>query len=423
VVRFTDTPETPAAVGRALNADVVLCGGVRRSGDQVRVSVQLVDAASEATLWAARFDEAAADVFALEDSLSARAADALALELTRGERQSLARRPTADTEAYDLYIRGRVWLSRRVGDSMQQAAECFRRALDRDPGFALAHAGLAEAYTLLSIASATLDPEPPRRMAPLAKAAAQRALAIDDRLSEAYGILGHIGYCYDWDWPKAEASIRRALELNPGNATARQWYAMGLSSLDRHEEALEQIRLARLLDPTNMVNNANLGFILYRARRYDEAVQQLRSTVAMDPSSAYARFRFGLALEAAGRADEALAQYDAMLALPKAEMHALVGKAHLLATLGRRDDARELLGRLKAMAQDRYVSAYYFAEVHAGLGEAREALDWLDAACEERPVMMISLRANLKFDALRDHPRFREIERRVGIWDDGQGAG
>lgn len=415
VARYVDAP-APAAVGRELNAEIVLCGGVRRSGGQVRVSLQLVDVASEATIWAARFDEAEAAIFALKDSLSARAADALALELTRSEREQLARRPTQDADAHDLYVRGRLCLSQRVGDSIQQAAECFRRAVERDPGFALAHAGLAEAYTLLSVASATLDPLPPRVMAPLAKAAAQQALELDEQLSEVHGILGHIGYCYDWDLAGAEAAIGRALELNPSNAGARQYHALGLSSVGRHDEALEQMRLARLLDPTNMVMNANLGFILYRARRYAAAVEQLRRTVAIDPDSAYARFRFGLAAEAAGLTDEALAQYEAVLAMPMADVHGLVGKGHLLARLGREREVREILDRLREIAETRYVSAYYFAEIHAGLGETGAAFEWLERAYAERPVMMISLRANPKFDGLREDPRFHDLERRVGIW-------
>jgi serine/threonine-protein kinase len=379
--------------------------------------------AAQVTLWAAKFDEAAADIFALEDALSQRVAAALALELTRGERQALTRRPTHDAEAYEFYLRGRAWLSRRVGDSIRKAAECFKGAVERDAQFALAHAGLAEAYVLISIASATLDPAPPREMAPLAIAAAERALAIDARMSEAHGILGHIRFCYDWNWPAAEAALLLALEINPANASARQYHAMALSSLGRHEEALEQIRRARALDPTSMVISTNLGFILHRAGRSAEAVEELSNCISVEPTSAYARFRFGLALEAAGRHAEALAQFDAMLALPKAEMHALVGKGHLLAVVGRRSEARDALARLMEMSKDRYVSAYYIAEVHAGLGDADEAVGWLEKAYDERPVLMMSLQTNRKFHRLRDHPRFQALVRRMGVWDGPEAPG
>ena len=287
-----------------------------------------------------------------------------------------------------------------------------------DPQYALAHASIAEAYAFLSIASATIEAMAPREVVPLALAAAQRALALDDRLSEAHAVLGHVALNFDWNWAAAEAHLQRAISLKPNNPHAHQFYSMGLASLGRTEEALAELKLARELDPTSVIIRANIGFTLYRARRYEEAIAELRNCVALAPESAYARYRFGLALQEAGQHAAALEQFEAMLHLPGAEVQALVGKAHALAVCGRTKEARECMDRLLALAGERYVSAYFFAEIHAGLGEPEEAIRWLDRACEERAVPMISIQVNPKFDPLREHADFQAIVRRIGLWDE-----
>jgi TolB-like protein/Tfp pilus assembly protein PilF len=416
IARYLGSTAAPGEIGRELRADVVLCGSVRRSAAQVRVTVQLIDVATEAALWGDKFDEAPADMFAIEDSISERVVDALAPELTGQERRALSRRATQNAEAYDLYLRGRFWLSRRTGETLRKAIECFERAVRLDPQYALAHASIAEAYVFLSIASATIEAAAPREVVPRALAAAQRALSIDDNLSEAHAVLGHVALNFDWDWPAAEAALQRAISLKPNNPNAHQFYAMGLASLGRTTEALAQMEVARELEPTSVIIRANIGFTLYRARRYDEAVQELRNCVALAPDSAYARYRFGLALQEAGQHAEALEQFEAMLQLPNAEVQALVSKAHLLAVSGRAQEARECLDRLRALASERYVSAYFLAEIHAGLGETDEAMRWLERAREERAVPMISLQVNPKFDCLREHAEFQAIVRRVGLW-------
>ena len=417
ITRYLDTTRAPGELGRELRADVVLCGSVRRSAAQVRVTVQLIDVATEAALWADKFDEAPADIFSIEDSISSRVADALVPELTGHERRSLTQRPTQNAEAYDLYLHGRFWLSRRTGEAMRKAVECFERAVQLDPQYALAHASIAEAYVLLSIASATIEAASPREVVPLALAAAQRALAIDDKLSEAYAVLGHVALNYDWNWPAAEAALQRAISLKPNNPAAHQFYSMGLASLGRTAEALAEIELARELEPTSVIIRANIGFTLYRARRYQEAIHELRNCVALAPESAYARYRLGLALQEAGQLSEALEQFETILHFSGAEVQALAGKAHVLAVCGRAAEARDCLNRLLALARDRYVSAYFAAEIHAGLGETEEAIRWLERAMEERAVPMISLQVNPKFDGLREHAGFDLIVRRMGLWD------
>jgi len=416
VARYINV-ESPVSCGRELQATSVLAGTVRRHGTQLRITVQLIDVASQAALWADKFDEAVGDIFTLEDVITERVARALAVELSGAEQQSLRRRYTRDSRAYDLYLRGRFWLSQRTG-ALRNAAESFKQATILDPDFALAYAGLAEACMVASIASTTLDAVPPREMVPLARTAAVRALALDEHLGQAHAVLGHIGISFDWDWSSAERHFLRAIRLSANDSTSHHYYAIALSSIGRSEEALQEIRRARELEPTSIVIHANAGFILYRAHRVEEAISELDSSVILAPHSAYARYRYGLALQAAGRSDEALMQFSALGQLPSAELLEMVGMGHLLATLGRISEAQQILRRLLAMSKERYVSAYFIAEIYAGLGDNDRAFEWLEKAYEERAILMISLQSNPKWDSLRTDPRFKTLVRRVGLWDE-----
>jgi serine/threonine-protein kinase len=416
VARYADSTTSPAQIGRELKADVVLCGTVRKSGTQVRFTAQLVDTATEGTLWAEQFDEQIADLFAIEDSVSERVAAALALELNRNERLSLAQRYTSSPQAYELYMYGRLFLSRRTGEALHKAIDYFKRAIDLDPNFALAYAGIGEASVLLSLASATTGAAPPRQTIPAARAAVMRALAIDDRLSEAHATLAQIKLVFDWDWPAAEQGFIRALQLNPNNVVAHGFYSNGLISVRRFDAALREVRTACELDPTSSVFRTNIGFALYFARRFEEAVEHLRECAALDPDFAYTRYRYGQALEQVGQYEEALAQFDAMLQLPNAKVQALASKGHLLAKINRRSEALEILSSLNALSREQYVSAYFVAQIHAALGDRDEAFAALDQAYEEKPVMMISLMNEPKLDPLRDDPRFSALVNRVGLW-------
>lgn len=407
--------ESPVVCGRELQATAVLIGAVRRFGKQVRITVQLVDVASEAALWADKFDEADGDIFTLEDAITERVARTLAVELTGADKQSLRRRYTADSRAYDLYLRGRFWLSQRTS-ALQNAAESFKLATSLDPDFALAYAGLAEACMVASIASTTLDASPPREMVPTARAAAQRALVIDEHLGQAHAVLGHIAISFDWDWLSAERHFLRAIRLSANDSTSHHYYAIGLSTIGRSEEALHEIGRARELEPTSIVIHTNAGFILQRAHRLHEAIAALDSSIVLAPHSAYARYRYGLALQAAGRNDEALVQFTVLGQLPGADLLEMVGMGHLLATLGRTSEAQQILHRLLKMSKQRYVSAYFIAEIYAGVGDVDHAFEWLEKAYEERTVLMISLQSNPKWDSLRCDSRFKTLVRRVGLW-------
>jgi TolB-like protein len=416
VLRCAEPEITPRDAGRALSADIVLCGSIRRLESRVRLTVQMIDVCTDEALWAGKFDESATDSFILEDLISARVANALALELARSHRCLLKRRHTNSAAAYDQYVHGRFWLSRRTGTSILNAVRCFEEAARLDAGFALAHAGIAEAYIALSSASATLDAARPAEVVPLARAAAKRALTIDDSHADGHLALGHIALFYDWSWPAAEAAYLRAIHLSPGNHMAHQSYAFGLSTVGRLDEALTESKLARELEPTSMPVRLSMGFMLYRARRYSEAIEELGRCVSLEPKSAYARYRYALALQEVGREQEAADEFDAMLGIEGGEVLALVGKSHLLAVTDRKKSARQMLARLHVLALEHYISAYFFAEIHTALGEPEEALHWLDRAWQERGWPMVSLPMNPKFDGLRQRTAFLAIVRRIGLW-------
>jgi serine/threonine-protein kinase len=419
-LRYVKGEISPRDAGRELNADMILCGSVRRFESNVRLTVQLIDVSADAALWAGKFDETAVDIFTVEDLIGKRVADALALELARGKRPLSSQRHMNNGAAYEHYVHGCFWLSRRTGASIHNAVRSFEEAARLDPGFALAQAGIAQAYIALSSASATLDAAQPTDVVPLARAAAVRALSLDDTLGDAHLALGHIALFYEWNWPAAEAAYQRAICLSPSSPAARQSYAFSLSTVGRIEEAMLESRLARELEPTSLSVRLSMGFILYRARRYGEAIEELTRCVALEPESVYARYRYGLALQQVGRYDEASSQFDAMLGMECGEILALVGKAHLLAVRGRRQAVRGLLKRLHTLSREHYVSAYFFAEIHAGLDDPDEALRWLDQACEERALPMVSLSMNPKFDGLQDYAAFRALLRRVGLWKSSQ---
>jgi TolB-like protein/tetratricopeptide (TPR) repeat protein len=416
VLKYANDQQTPAAAGGELGVDVVLSGTLRKAGTRLRVNAQLIDVRTDTALWADTFDENAADVFTVEDSIAGRVASALAPQLSAREREHLARRHTTSPEAYDAFLGGRYFWSRRTGGSLRTAAEYFKRAIALDDRFARAHAGLAEAYIALSVQHVTAHSLPPREVIPPAREAALKALSIDPLLPEAHAALAHIALSYDWNWPLAEQGYLRALELDPDCANAHHWYAIALSCRGRFEEALAEIRETRRLDPLSIIASANLGFTYYRARRYAEAVSALQATVSLDPAFHVAHYRLGLALQALGRFDEALAEFDEAIRLSDADPAALAGKAHLLAETGKGVEARALIERLERLSTERYVSALLIAEIFVPLNDDASAFAWLEKALEERPTFLMSLRNNYKWDRLRGDARFVDIERRVGIW-------
>ena len=292
ITRYAGTSFVPTEVGRELGVDAVITGTLRRVGSTLRISVQLVSVAIDAVSWAEKFDVQGSSTLALEDSIAERVVTALTLALAR-DAPPPPRPHRADPDAYEHYIRARYLIAKRTRTSLQEAVACLERAIAIDPRFALAHAGLSEAWIQLGVRAAVSQSLRPRETMPKARAAAEKALALDEELSEAHGTLGQVLVVYEWNRPAGIAELLRAIELNPNNQNAQHWYAMALGSLGRFDEALVQIERALAIDPLAVIVNANVGYLLYRAGRIDEAVTKLRHTVAMEPGFAMTRYRLG----------------------------------------------------------------------------------------------------------------------------------
>jgi DNA-binding winged helix-turn-helix (wHTH) protein/tetratricopeptide (TPR) repeat protein len=414
VARFAGSGITPAAAGRELEVDTVIAGNLRRVGDTVRVSVQLIAVATDTVTWAEKFDLQSADSLALEDAISERVADALTLALARGERPPAPRRFTASADAYEHYMRGRYLWNKRTRDTLLQAIQSFERAIAIDPGYALAHAGLAIAWIHAGVRAAISQSFRPREVMPKARAAAEKALALDDTLSEAHAALGQVLFIYEWKRDEGMRELRRALELNPNDQNAAHWYAMALAGTGRFDEALAQIQRARDIDPLAPMVHANVGFILYRAGRHHEAVEQLRNFVAIEPGFVMGRYRLGLACEASGLHEEALENFRAMQ--PSADDPlAFTAIARTLALMGRQDEARRELARLLEIARTTYVPAALIAGVYVALGDVERTFEFLERGVEERAITLMWLPLDQHWESLRGDPRFARLLTNIGL--------
>lgn len=410
VRRYLGVERKPAEVGRLLQVDAVLDGTIRRLGDRLRITVQLVNVRDDAPSWATQLDARSTDLFALEDSISQKLAEELKLRLSPEERDRLTRSATRHPEAYDAYLRGRYFWNRRTFEGLTKAIDLFHRAIELDPGLAAAWAGLADCRVLLPLHGAVA----PRDVFPQAIAAAERALELDESFAEAHTSLAYARFIYERHWEKAERGFRRAIELSPGYATAHQWYAFLLAALGRHGEAVAQARQARELDPLSLVINADLGMVLCFARD-PAAEEQLRRTLELDPSFSYAHFELGFSLQQQGRLEEAVAEFGraASMAPDNLVMQAAFGQA--LAWAGRTEEARKILALLEERAAREPVEASLFAFLWTALGERERAIDCLEDACDQGARFVAFLATWSIYDPLRDHPRWPGLLRQAGL--------
>ena len=406
---FKGRAEDVREIGRRLQVRTVLEGSVRRAGPRLRVSTQLTNVADGFLLWSESFDREAEDIFAIQDEIARAIGSALRLRLLDPERESKVRPPTADLEAYGLYLKGRHFWNRRTEQDLRLGMRYFEQALERDPGFALAHAGLADTWALLGFYSAL----PPDETFPNAKRAAHEALALQPGLVEAYPALAYAAMYYDWDWPEAERAFRRAIELHPGYANAHQWYANFLSIMGRAEESLVEFERALALDPLSALKHAALGWGCYFARRYERGVAECRRGIELEPSNVVAHAWLAMGLEAISRTDEAVLRAEETATLASRGMSSLGFLGHAYAVAGRVDDARGVLGEMMRIAETRYASPYDIALTHLGLGEVEEAMGWLERGHEGRDHQMAFLKVDPRLDALRERRDFGRLLERM----------
>ena len=406
---FKGRPEDAREIGRRLQVRTVLEGSVRRAGPRLRVSTQLIDVADGFLLWSESFDREAEDVFAIQDEIARAIGGALRVRLLEPRRETRVKPPTDDLEAYGLYLKGRHFWNRRTEQDLRLGMQYFEEALARDPGFALAHAGLADSWALLGFYSAA----PPGEVFPKAKRAAHEALAREPDLAEAHPSLAYAAMYYDWDWPEAERAFRRAIELHPGYATAHQWYGNFLSVVGRSEESIVEFERALALDPLSALKFAALGWGCYFARQYERAVEECRRGIELEPGNMVAHAWLALGLEALGRSDEAVTCAEETARLSGGGVSSLGFLGHVYAMAGRAADAREVLEKLMRLSETRYVSQYDIALTHLGLGEPDIAIEWLERGYAERDHQMVFLKVDPRLDALRDRGDFGRLLERM----------
>ncbi len=391
-------------IGRQLNVRFILEGSIRRTGDRVRLSAQLIDAAHGYHVWCDQYDRALGDLFALQDEISRAILASLPGAFGRGDRVPLVKPPTASVDAHVLYLKGRVFWHQRHGGYLERAMECFGQALAKDPGFALAYAGLADSLSTLGIWAMA----PARAVFPKAATLANTALELDPHLAEAHASRALIRLFWDWEWDLAERGFLAALDLNPGNALIRLWYGHYLSIVGRMDEAIAEMRRAQRLDPLSPVCSANLGFTCYLAHRLPLAIAELEQVLGRSPRNGMALFYLGWAFIETGQYDEAVAALDAAFEETRGMPWSLEGIALAHARAGRSVRARETAERCQPAG-----SAVAILRLAAGDDEG--TLDALEHAVEERDAMLPWLRFMPCFDHLHGHPRFREVLRRLGL--------
>ena len=407
--RYTAPHQDPLEAGRQQKVDAVLDGRIQRTAERVRVTVQLLRVQDGKQLWADKFDEKFTDIFALQDVISERVTAALALQLTGSEQDRLTKRYTENTEAYQLYLKGRYFWNKRTGESLQKGIEYFRQAIEKDSRYALAHAGLADSYIILG----NFGLLPPNEAYPKAKVAAEEALKVDPDLVEAQVSLAFVKCLFERDWQEAEAGFKRAIELNPNYGPAHQWYGVSLAGAGRLDEAVAQVKRAQQVDPLSLTIGAVVGWMLYFARDYDKAIDQEKTVLEMDADFALAHRYLGLIYEQKGMHAEAISEFQKAESLSAARPLDSGSLGHAYAIAGKRAQARQILKRVSERSPQVYFPAHDVALMYVGLGEKDLALDWLEKAFQERSPWLIHLNVDPRFDPVRSDPRFRDLIRRL----------
>ena len=405
VIAYKGRELDPRKVGQDLHVRAVLTGRVVRRGDTLHIQTELVDVREVSQLWGQQYDRNFAEILAVQEEIARRVSEKLRLQPTAEEQKRLGKRYTENTEAYQLYLKGRYFWNRRTAEALQKANEYFQQAIDRDPGYGLAYAGLAESYVQFNYYEVLA----PSQSCPKAKAAAIKALEIDETLAEAHAGLGYIKITCDWDWPGSEKEFRRALEINPNYGTARSFYAASLIAVGRLDEAVAEYRRALEVEPLSLIINATLGLALYFARDYDHAVQELRQTIDMDPSFVEARARLGLVYEQKAMFAEAIAEFQQAVSASKNAPRFVSVLGHAYAASGQKGKAEESLVRLNEQAKQRYVAPYDIAVVHMGLKNKDQAVKYLEMAYQDHSYWILWLKVDPRFDAIRGDRRYQDL--------------
>jgi TolB-like protein/DNA-binding winged helix-turn-helix (wHTH) protein/Tfp pilus assembly protein PilF len=411
VMPYKHTRKPLPQIARELNVDAVVEGTVIRSGAQVRITAQLIDAVADRHLWAQSYDGDLRDTLALQNTVARAIAEQIRINVTAQEQVALKHANVVNPDAYEAYLKGRYFWNKRTGEGLKRAKGYFDQAVATDPNYAQAYSGLADTYALLGdwqYAVMTAKEALPR-----AKAAAVRALELDSTLGEAHTSLAFILDGFDWDWESADREFRRGIELNPGYATAHHWYAWHLSLLARHRDAIAEMRKAESLDPLSLIIKSDLAELLLIAHFYDASIQQSRRTIDMDVTFSMAHNQLGQAYLQQRQYEEAIAELQKAIQLSEGNPTSTANLARAYAAAGRRNEAVQLLNELKRRSSPGYSNAPEIAVIYTALGDRDQAMTWLEQGYEERFNPGVLLRPG--FDPLRSDPRFQALARRVGL--------
>ena len=404
--KFKHAPDNLRGIAQQLGVRNILEGSVQKSGETVRVTVQLINAQSDTHLWAETYDRRVTDIFQVESEVAERIASALAATLSDPEKLALKAKPTTNVEAHEAYLKGRYFWNKRTGEGFEKAGEYFRQAIAIDPNYAQAYAGLGDVYQFTAY-----DAVSRTRLYAKAREAARKALTLDEMLAEPHASLGLLAMNFDWDWATAEKEFRRAIELNPNYPTAHHWYAEFLAAVGRFDESLAQIHRARELDPLSLVINADMGKLLYYSRRYDDALKQLEETVKMDAEFPQAHIWLGSLYSTIGRYGDAIAAFQKV----RENSWALGWLAYVYGISGQRNEAEKILAELERIAAEGPIDPHIMLCVYLGLGDKDKAFAALEQEYEVRSLGMTSLKVNPWYDGLRSDPRFTDLLGRMNL--------
>jgi TolB-like protein/Flp pilus assembly protein TadD len=408
---FKSSPENLREIAKQLGVMNVLEGSVQRSNDQVRVNVQLINALTDAHLWADMYDRKLTDIFTVESDIAKTIADTLQARLTGSEQRALAAHPTENPEAYQLYLQGRFFWNKRTAPDLRKAIDYFSKAIAKDPNYALAYAGLAQSWLLLP----AYGGGSPADCFPESEKAVKKALALDETSVDAHAALGDLKAVYYFDYPGSKAELERAIQLDPNSATAHHWLAnQALENMGQTGRALSEMKRAMELDPLSLVINTNLGVAYYSAGEIDQAIQQLKRTVEMDGNFYFARWNLGVALELKGEPQEAIAEYKKAIEVGGGDPSLMGYLGRLYGLTGRKEEAHKILEDLHRMRGEKYTPAYALACVYVGLGEKDEAVNWLERGYQEHDGFSLgAIRIDPLLASLRGYPRFETLAEKI----------
>lgn len=409
--RYRGSEVDARKVGRKLGVGVVLTGWVSKFDRNIVIDAELVDTADGSQVWGEKYQRPFSNILVVQEEIAREVVQKLRLKLSREEEQLLAKRHTNSAEAYRLYLQGRFLFNKRTGDGLKKSIEYFRRSIEVDDKYALAYAGLADSFHILSAYKIL----PPSEAYPLAKEAALTALKIDATLAEAHASLAHISMIYEWDWASAEKGYQRAIELNPNIAALHHWFAVYLRVRGRSEESLAELETALRLEPASLIINTSLGAHFYFTRHHDLAIEQLSKTLELDANFPTAHLMLGLAYGQKGQYDKAIAEVRKVIRLLGNNSELLSWLGYLYASAKRRTVARSILHKLIEHRKKNHVAAYEIAVVQAALGEKDRALEWLERAFAEHDETLCQLGQDPTLDSLRSDPRFTDLLNRVGL--------